>query len=84
MDTPYVALCCGNTVKRIFLDEKRSPGQKPSQHSTLFLDFEIFAKCCDGLDATKGLSFLHSEGRTDGWVVEGLTKPGGQLLGMTL
>jgi len=39
-----------------FLDEKRSSGQKPSQHSTLFLDFEIFIECCDGLDMAKGLS----------------------------
>lgn len=30
--------------------------KKPSQHSTLFLVFEIFAECCDGLDVTKGLS----------------------------
>ena len=29
---------------------------KPSQHSTLFLVFEIFADCCDGLDVATGLS----------------------------
>ena len=28
--------------------------------------------------------FSHSEGRTDGWVAEGLAEPGGQLLGVTL
>ena len=32
----------------------------------------------------KGLSFSHSEGRTDGWIAESLAKPGGQLLGVTL
>ena len=32
----------------------------------------------------KGLSFLHSEGRADEWVAEGLAEPGGQLLGVTL
>ena len=58
-----------------FLDEKRFPRQKPSQHSTLFLVFEIFAECCDGLDVAKGLSFLHSEGRADEWVAEGLAEP---------
>ena len=67
-----------------FLDEKRFPRQKPSQHSTLFLVFEIFAECCDGLDVAKGLSFLHSEGRANEWVAEGLAEPGGQLLGVTL
>ncbi len=42
--------------------------KKPSQHSTLFLDFEIFIECCDGLggshaaNVTKGLSFFTQRG----------------------
>ena len=50
----------------------RAQTGKPSQHSTLFLVFEIFIECCDGLggshaaNVTKGLSSLsHLEGYGD-------------------
>ncbi len=58
--------------------------KKPSHHSTVFLDFEILAECCDGLDVTKDRPMSHSEGRTDGWVAEEFAEPGGQLLRVTL
>ena len=55
-----------------------------SQHSTLFLVFEIFAECCDGLMWQRDCLFLHSEGRADEWVAEGLAEPGASCSGVTL
>ena len=57
----------------------------------VFLDFEIFIECWDGLGSghavrcDKGtVPLSHGESCADGWVAEGLAEPGGQLLGMTL
>ena len=55
---------------------RRSPAQigKPSQHSTLFLVFEIFIECCNGLggshaaNVTKGLSSCHIWRATGIWM----------------
>ena len=83
-DTPLRCAVLRQYSQADFLDEKRFPRQNRHNIRRFSFVFEIFAECCEVWMWQRDCLFLHSEGRADEWVAEGLAEPGGQLLGVTL